>query len=1095
MTTSTLEAYVAVELLYDKNFHPQKVSSIPGISSSGPILGKNTTSLFNKEEVIFKQFEQWLATSHGELSKLCKLYWQQKSLDIKKSKDKNKSLGLFIDGFQHFLIVEGFSVTESDYYRLLIGFIDIILTLKSSESQKKLMISKRSQLLQLYFLPKPELSQTSKDTVVESFNITQAELFQLENKIQNTLNKEDVGRYVQLNGLSKKYMPHDFDSIAKYKNWITETEQLEKIIIKEFGETQRKISNFSFVPTDLHQSVVELTTILINSKADFLKSYMDCLRLWQFDPFDLQFIFLQLLDFPSLKNDKSINDRLAKTLQYSTQLQKYSGLALTCAPIQVEFNNWPIKSQSKMVETGMRVYQKINEPLMDLFKHFFDDSKSFTAALEIINQLKITGSVLGVKAQIKEAVASSIKERSNLYFKKSGIVENSSSSNLNFDQMSTYLTVVSRDINLLYNWKMMNPLLNTTFGIYEFGSKIIMSPVINFVRNFVTKIKKEVSNSKSISNNNKINQFLNSDKRKSFSFFLDTLNKLKERTGFNFDFQNELYGEFVYLVNSWQEELLNQIKESVKLDLSSGLIRVDGSSSSKSARNVIGILDGYISLLDSFNWTNPFQLAELNVKLYKLITNGVELYYTLMFDIIQKNISKVVDLESEACTCINNLWIILTYIKNLLNKETVKKSSQILNENGRAQLKLPKKFVSIFIKSAENVETLKGEPVSLKVCLSGVVNGETRTIHKDYNPEWFEAFSGFEDFKAISNSNKRSSIVNGSISNSNLKFSLLNADDFSTYKTIHYKIDLIKERSNGEEKKISLSPRAGCLIFNTSVEFERNDPIFYIGKTITMIEKNITRAIKLFVDEYTLKMKDIFSREYLDNSLIEAPVKSENNYQRLLDINLNQYTASMRNKLIPEMSQNLMPELFDQIMLEIWEKVVHRAQDLLLPRLSQLDHKVQNKLNKKSKFNSLVNSNSSNYRKTTREDVIRVIEWVFKFREMLDNSSIRVDLQEEFNKSLKKLANIKDLNKLSVEELEVRYFHAWNYICHNMKKVKLKADYDRVGWENAQKDKNLMLRVLLSKGSVGVKDKVEVEKRFNRAIKTELDVIYLEQFL
>lgn len=1049
MQISSLDAVVAIKLLNDPHHKPCKVKQCPLIPSEPKLIGKNSHSIFNKQDVIIKELKSWLnSTQNGTLyrlvSKFCEL-------------NNNIDTANIIPTFERFLVNDSnMSINDEHYYINLIQFVDLLLTFKSPESEKRKILATRQAILELSFVPLPDIHDLKmREIITRLFEIDETALFISISSIQQNIIRSDVVTYIQSKGLSQRYTSKDFDSDARYSNWITETKDMEQQLMREFGSNPSSRS-FPYIPTNLNQAVTQLSAMVLKSDPLFLKLYMDCLRIWQFDPFTLQFIFMNIVSPSSTDID---------LMKFSMDLNKSMGLASTCAPLQIEFNDWPVQHKRQILIDGMKIYNSLKPQLDQVLNHFFDDLKTFTNSLIIVKQLKLTSNELGVRGFIKEKMASVLKERSAVYYQKANI-KDPQSQKLTFDQMATYLTVVSRDVNLLYNWKVMNGELNTTFGVYEYGSKILMTPVLKFVKDFVLKMKAQTLGG---------SKFINADTRQSFSSFLDRLNSLKDRTGFNFDFQSELFDDFIQLVNSWNAELQTQVLQTIKQD--PNLQRDNGSSSSKSVKNLRGILDGYINLLDSFQWKDKVQRSQLEVQMYKMITSGIDTYANHMFTILEKNLSNVRDLKGDACTSLNNLMVIRQYLDKLKENKTLRESCQTLKESGLWKLKSPRKFVSINIKAAENVEDSKGGPISLKVIINGIKKGETRFIYKDYTPEWFEEFNGFV---------KDSSMV------PNLKISIISVDDRreeKVYKTINYNIDLTKETKSFEDKKLSLTPKAGKLTISTSVEFEKNDPLFYIEKSRSMIERDITRATKLFVDEYTLKMREIFSKEYLDISLSQAPVSSNNiNYQRLMDIKLNEYASSMRNMIIPEMYNNLDASLFDKIVKEIWTKVIQRAEDLLLPRLSSIDNTIVNKLNKRVP----ASISTVKYRTTTNEEVIRVIEWCFKFREMLDISIISPDIQMGFNKELDRLNNIRQLTQLSSDELKLRYYHSWNYLSHKMIDKKLGVTgFDLLGWESAQKDKSLICRVLFARGEIKqVKKLVEIERRFERMINTEIEVQY-----
>lgn len=1069
MEATALEAVVAVQLLHDPLHKPKAVSDCPMIPKEPKAIGRKSHSLFNKNEIIIKELKEWTnAGSRGELQALVSRFMTKNLND--------PSVSGLIASFERFLVNgANFNVNEEHYYIHLISFIDLLLTFKSGDSDKKVILAKRANLMSKSFVPLPDIHDNkTRQMLCECFGIDDTTLFLTIQSIQSKISRSEVVAYIKDNGLSKKYQAKDFHNEEMYHNWVTETTDLENSIIREFGG-QVGVNSFPYIPKfGLSQTVRELSKLVFSSNPEFIKLYMDCLRIWQFDPFELQFIFMELV--PHSTN----------LTEFGSSLNRAMGLALTCAPIQVDFLDWPVFHQRRMITISMQIYSKIKPTLNESFKYFFDDQKGFTNGLIIIKQLKITSNDLGPRKAMKDEFAYCLQSRSSVYNEKAGI----NKGEIGFDQMATYLTIVSRDINLLYNWKVSNPSLNTTFGIYEYGSKVLMTPVLKFVKDFVNSMKsspKHVTNSK----------LLNPENRQSFSSFLDKLNSLKDRTGFNFDYQSELYPSFHQLVLSWQDEMQQQVKTCIAHD---NLQRLPGTGVSKSAQNIKGIMDGYISLLDSFQWKDADQLSKLEVLLYKMISSYIDYYADHMFSIVQKKLVKLVDLRGDACTALNNLISTIQYVTNLRNKPSILESQATLKKNGNWKLSKPRKFVSISIENAVNVEDSKGLPLSLKVSITGILNGETRVIYKDFSPDWFEEFNGYV---ADNQSN-------------NLKIALLYEDHL--YRSITQTIDLTRQTQ--QHKIISLSPKPGKLNLSTRVEFERNDPVFHLDKTLTIMQKNVTRAIRLFVDEYTKKLKDIFSHDYISQSLSQAPPSTNavGNYKRLMDIKLNEYTASMRNIVFPEMYNNLEDQLFDQIVTEIWQKAMQRAEDLILPRLSAIDSRVDNKLNKRKSIQpnlSLASlsiggssggtsagnsSNSSSVRNSTsggtaemvsKMQVIRVIEWCQKLFEMVNTQIINSDIQNQSAQKLNQLANIRKLSDLDMSELMNRYYHAWDFISHQMigHTTKISKNETDSGWDHAQSDKRLLMRVLLSKGNFAVVKKlVEAERRFERMISVECEI-------
>jgi len=74
-----------------------------------------------------------------------------------------------------------------------------------------------------------------------------------------------------------------------------------------------------------------------------------------------------------------------------------------------------------------------------------------------------------------------------------------------------------------------------------------------------------------------------------------------------------------------------------------------------------------------------------------------------------------------------------TFLDLLQKKENILKISKYLIDSKINKANKRIKYVSVNIKNAENIEDSKGNPMSLKIILSGLVNSATRTtfVHMD----------------------------------------------------------------------------------------------------------------------------------------------------------------------------------------------------------------------------------------------------------------------------------------------------------------------------------------------------------------------------
>ena len=108
-------------------------------------------------------------------------------------------------------------------------------------------------------------------------------------------------------------------------------------------------------------------------------------------------------------------------------------------------------------------------------------------------------------------------------------------------------------------------------------------------------------------------------------------------------------------------------------------------------------------------------------------------------------------------------------------------------------------------------------------------------------------------------------------------------------------------------------------------------------------------------------------------------------------------------------------------------------------------------------------------------------------------------LQDGLETAFKEFNEMKELFQKSLGGLWQLYYADWRYLSHNMMfRLSKGAAYDRSRWIDTSKRKILVLRIILAKSReqlAKVKAALEAEQRFERVVKTEIEVMYLQQFL
>lgn len=1072
-----LDEFLKVQLLFDDSFKYFPVSTISEIPQS-PHIGPTAKSMFHKGSVLLKS----LQVSLSELSdfnafplnpefsqNIYKFYTVNKNTIF-----KNFTVDGAVTGFQQYLTGQkGLTTVDVSFYVQMIQFIDLMLLCKSNNDDKATLTRIRSDFIKCSYLKLPDITDVKfKKSVCQTFQISE---LQLESRIDNLrkhVSKQKVLNYFNSDYvLSKQYNVNDFEKQEYYENWIQKASNLEYDMKSLFEDPNFKHTAGMIIPNQLEDLVSLLLYLTLNSSSSFFQGIIKCMQIWQVNPFLIQRLFIEV----------ATSERIDPEL-----VEKALNLSYLAMPFQVQYIEWPLIEKRKFLSKSMEIYDQSFTQIQPFFSQFFNDQKSFTTVLSFLKLLKLD--LKNVKTEINQSLSKSITGRLSSYTSK---LETNSKSHLKIESVVIYLSRISKDVNMLYNWKTNNKDLNITYGIFELGSKILMTPVLDVIKTFVAEMK-----------TNNFNLIADKDTRANFGTFIDLVNNLKSRTNFKYDFQKEIYPDFYKVVTSWSIEMVDRTKIIVQND---DLTRLPGCSYSSGIQNLIMLFEGYIKLLDSFEWRDLSQSAELNKVLYKSMVKSLRYYHDSMLSKI-KELNALRELNDPryvgAMVCLNNIYQVFEFLQTLETNENVHKVSEYLITSGKHQdLKERNRYVTLFIQGAENLEDMKGRPISSKVKLSGLMNGETRTILKDYNPEWLEKFN---------------TILPASKLFAMIKLDLIDVGPGNSYKSVEYRIDLTSESTlKNHTDTIKLVPRSGTLNIGINVEFEKTDPLFYILNFKNTVESSIDRCINYLIENYIIDFKNVLTREYLEESLINFPVKSENDYKRYQDPVIDKLVGDFQVKVIPQLYDNLETKTFDKLIVEFWKKLINIAENLILPRISILNSSITTKLNKKASGHSAgsqvyttsdklsidysrlsLNSGSRSIYKTTRDELIRVVEWCYKLRSMIDLPDMILQ-DDTLNQPFQRFNEIKHLFNLSIDELKTKYYQEWNYLNKNMlRRYSKELKYDAVVWENATQSKELVLRILLAHGELKfVKSAVELEHRFERIIKTEVQVSRLQQYL
>ncbi|KAG7814354.1 hypothetical protein KL921_000628 [Ogataea angusta] len=1037
------EYFVRVQLLYDDEFRTRKVAEIESIPKQPRISTKKLHLNFgNRDEVLNRQFVDELKTlqTYKEIDlnpytrKLLHGFYNKYAKEL-----KHWDVNSILDNFDQ-LIADTLTKDPEVYYISRVQMIDMLLLCKASDAQRSKLLTRRNKVLSESFIVAPDIrNQKSRDAITKAFRVTNE---QLENKIKDlriSLNKADVVQYITSDAsLVHRYSAEDFESESSYRKWHDKIVHLNHELTRKFQTQDAKPTSTAYVPSDLIQVLMYLRDLVYHSSPVFFDQFVRCLEVWQVDPFDMYIRMVE--DIPEHKLD----------LEYAT---KCYGLAKLSMIVRLDVDDWPSQKHEQLLRMNRQVFFEYKSYLSECFLNFFADKRSFTRALDLSQYILVDE----IESLVLSGLRTALSTRLNRHFKELKLSLNKSK----IEFIANLLAYVNRDFDEIEEWTLTNADLDEKIEFMKIAIEYLTRPIEDYLKAFIMGLKTASKDAAA----NQANSNLTT--------LLELLSKLRKRTNMNVSFQSILFPNVLDLVKSWGSEIREQTDRAIESD---DMERLDGCSYSSSVQNVLEICNAYIRILQSFEWESEHESAQMFAELYRSISDTLINYSNAMFIRIEKDLNsgQLLNFKGESCTCLNNIFKILEYMDQF-KTEDLTRYSKILNLKPVPTAKHTKKVVSVDIRGAENVEDNRGEPLSLYVLISGVISGRTRCIPKDYNPEWNEKFQASTD--------KESGY---------LRFDLIEKSGI-LYKSLTYKLRFKDSYGIPMEEKFSLSPNSGRLNVCIQIIVEKNDPLFYVDQAKSEIKKGRDRSIKLFVDRFSEETKDIFTRSYLEDSLRRTPATAfVLNHKALNDPEIDKYIDQMQMHMIQELYDNMETECFDAVIAQLWTKILDEAENLVLPRISFLFYKVESRLNKRtSGINGILAS--SRFRRTDDLEFTRVMEWCLKFKDMFHAPGKILDAQ--INNIYQDFMKIFKLFQLSVPELKREYNSTWTVVNkHIVKKYVRDATESDFSPEVRKmfQTKDLLLRVLIAKNELRfAKSCIEVEQRYERAIKTELECHYM----
>ncbi|SCW01178.1 LAFE_0D06810g1_1 [Lachancea fermentati] len=341
---------------------------------------------------------------------------------------------------------------------------------------------------------------------------------------------------------------------------------------------------------------------------------------------------------------------------------------------------------------------------------------------------------------------------------------------------------------------------------------------------------------------------------------------------------------------------------------------------------------------------------------------------------------------SKTCVCLSNLEEMIRMIGDLEERINPQKISITVEKYERSNPKLQKMTAlqnsglrQLYVIKIIRAENCRGS--SNNELLNSYVSfvdttrrqdiAKTKVIPKSVNPVWNEEF----EFECPINESRSLNLV---MWNHKSGFG---SSSTEVCGRANFSLDPSAYRDDGLPEDIILNlDTQGRIVLQVSMEKERLDALFSMGKAYRTISRARSRSIELMVDRFASFVRFAFSRSTLKTVCgVNGNKKVENEIIYDAVLPLFDYLNANLSILAVELKRDL---LF-KIMLETWSVILNQADSLLLPLLSDVRRPPEEDGKTKSIWESAVDvaranlSNFANFgRPLTQIEIDTVFEWL-----------------------------------------------------------------------------------------------------------------------
>lgn len=440
---------------------------------------------------------------------------------------------------------------------------------------------------------------------------------------------------------------------------------------------------------------------------------------------------------------------------------------------------------------------------------------------------------------------------------------------------------------------------------------------------------------------------------------------------------------------------------------------------SSSVLDIFKMANESITVFNNFDWDHDYTYAYSISLVLKAFSDGIQHYCNYITDMVQKrlregaedaaqtqqsietvvstddsstrwnfhelkkalgsssqvHIPKAYKFEKIICTMLNNVDMMITLLEKLESSIEPTQLSSILNKQPDSRkhknkaLQKDRHIYTIRVKSARDIKGyssngLSNSSVSVIYTEGHRCIGETIVYPNSNDPIWDQEFD-----LAIDGGTQASLVFK--IFHSPGRFRLVRKNELCGSATLVLSSKQFVDDGLPTPKTLSLDTR-GEIDIEVTLENEKLDPLFSMGKAYRTLSRTRDRILELMVNKFLPFIDYAFSKEVLkticgSNGVIEPTDDSV--YDAIIPL------FDYLNANLNVLAQSLSEELLFLVILKVWDVLLRTADTLLLPQLDIAKHKLAHA--KKALWNIGSKSSVLGYgRPLTYIEICVVFKWL-----------------------------------------------------------------------------------------------------------------------